>query len=560
MPNKLTSALEKPRIRDVTRWLLRFPRAVPLAIFMIIGLITFLSVVSIEASESRRKNLLMSEVSQTLANELVMRSNATEAYLRSGSALFSSNSNMQISIFENFAGQLTLDTNAQGSEGIGWAEVVGEEVLSAFYDKMNPERVLAYEVARKSGDLPTALAPIMVFRPDSLEARSVLGFDLYSNPVINQAIDDAITRQLPTATGKLQLGEAGEALGAGFLLLMPVFEGYAGESKLMGLIFSPFDAQHFLSLVMDRSAHPQMGARLYDGFVDEVNLLAHHSPSFSSGVTTFQEVMIGNRPFVVEIESAYGGGLSPLSMATLLFGLGTASLLILLLRLLSRQAAEDEAALAFFEQQNSIRNSLTRELNHRVKNTLASIISIISLTRRRTDDLDEFANGLEGRVRALSATHDLLTLSEWGTTPVRAVVEAELAPYSGGETDVRLNGPDIELAPNDALSLGLAIHELATNASKYGALSRPGAEITINWDCENQELVRLDWIERGGPEVPKSPKAGFGTDLIQKIVAHELRHPVNMRFDPEGVSCTLFIPVRVSAEFWIRERLANLSD
>jgi len=247
-------------------------------------------------------------------------------------------------------------------------------------------------------------------------------------------------------------------------------------------------------------------------------------------------------------------------MATLLFGLAVASLLMMLARLLTRQALEDEASLAFFEEQNSIRNSLTRELNHRVKNTLASILSIISLTRRRTDDLDEFVDGLEGRVRALSATHDLLTQSDWGTTPVRSVIEAEIAPYAGADANIRLEGPEIELAPNDALSLGLAVHELTTNAAKYGALSEPGGRVTIDWQRERDDLVLVRWQERGGPPVDQDRKRGFGTDLIEKIVAHELRQPVDLQFEPEGVTCTLRVPVRVRSAFQIRERLARLID
>lgn len=137
--------------------------------------------------------------------------------------------------------------------------------------------------------------------------------------------------------------------------------------------------------------------------------------------------------------------------------------------MLTWQALEDETSLRWFEEQASIRNSLTRELNHRVKNTLASVLSIIALTRRRATNLGEFAHGLDGRIRALSATHDLLTRSDWGTTPVRAVVEAELLPYAdASDHEVDIAGPDVELAPNDALSLGLAMHELATNAAKYG--------------------------------------------------------------------------------------------
>ena len=210
-------------------------------------------------------------------------------------------------------------------------------------------------------------------------------------------------------------------------------------------------------------------------------------------------------------------------------------------------------SLAWFEEQASIRNSLTRELNHRVKNTLANVLSIIALTRRRATNLDEFSEALMGRVGALSATHDLLTQSEWGTTPIRAVVDAELAPYIGGaEGTVSTRGTEIEIAPNDALSLGLALHELATNASKFGALSVPSGTVEVRWDLVTQGLARVVWTERGGPPVASENRRGFGTELIEKIVAHELGTAVDLRFDPGGVNCTLLVPVRLPVNFKIR--------
>jgi len=240
-------------------------------------------------------------------------------------------------------------------------------------------------------------------------------------------------------------------------------------------------------------------------------------------------------------------------MATLIFGLLVAALLMLLVRMLTQQALEDEASLVWFEEQASIRNSLTRELNHRVKNTLANVLSIIALTRRRADNVDDFAQSLDGRIRALSATHDLLTQSDWGSTPVGAVIDAELLPYAhGAGRAVTLSGPEVELAPNDALSLGLAIHELATNAAKYGALSTPGGKVNVQWQQVADNLVRVEWLERGGPPVKQERARGFGTDLIERIVAHELRHPVELDFDPEGVRCVLLIPVRRPTEFLIR--------
>ena len=227
--------------------------------------------------------------------------------------------------------------------------------------------------------------------------------------------------------------------------------------------------------------------------------------------------------------------------------------LMLLVRMLTQQAIEDEASLRWFEEQASIRNSLTRELNHRVKNTLANVLSILALTRRRATSLEEFAASLDGRIRALSATHDLLTQSDWGTTPIRSVIEAELLPYAhASDHRIELQGPHIELAPNDALSLGLATHELATNAAKYGSLSRPGGKVAVHWKLISEALVRVEWQESGGPPVPARRGRGFGTDLIERIVAHELKHEVQLDFLPEGVRCVLTIPVRQPTQFAMR--------
>ena len=131
----------------------------------------------------------------------------------------------------------------------------------------------------------------------------------------------------------------------------------------------------------------------------------------------------------------------------------------------------------------------------------------------------------------------------------------ELAPYARDEDhSLELVGPHTELAPNDALSLGLAIHELATNAAKFGALSVAGGSVTVCWTQVNDTLAKIEWVESGGPPVSKPQRRGFGTDLIEKIVAHELRHPVDLEFQPEGVRCTLLVPVRKPSEFELRRR------
>ena len=334
---------------------------------------------------------------------------------------------------------------------------------------------------------------------------------------------------------------------------MPVFEPIPGGRRLKGFIYSPFTARDFLSAALELENAGSYGVRLYDGAFREANLMASIESAAARGETVSERVEVGDTPWLLQITSSQGSDLSGLSMVTMIFGMLVASLLMLLVRMLTQQALEDEASLRWFEEQASIRNSLTRELNHRVKNTLANVLSIIALTRRRATNLGEFADGLDGRIRALSATHDLLTKSDWGTTPIRAVVEAELMPYAQeGDHEVDLEGPEIELAPNDALSLGLATHELATNAAKYGALSRTGGKVTVHWKLVAPGLMRIEWKETGGPPVGPQRGRGFGTDLIERIVAHELKNPVELDFEPDGVRCVLTVPVRRPTEFSIR--------
>jgi two-component sensor histidine kinase len=535
------------------RWLVSYPRAVPVAIFLLIAMITVLSVSSIERGEDARAAAQLRTRATAVASGLERRANASSAYLRAGAALLSTLEDVPASRFRRFVSELRLDADYRGTEGIGWASVVYPDQIAAF-DALMEEQASGVRLhPRPDGGQPYAV-PVTFLQPDTERNRRALGFDMFSEPRRQAAMIEAERTGRPTATGKVVLRQDGDGATPGFLIYMPVFEPAPGGRRLRGFIYSPFNAQDFLDSALADESPGIFGVRLYDGAPRPENLLATAPGDLGDDVATVsQRVAIADRPWVLEVQTEGAGGLSGLALLTLVFGLLVASLLMLLVRMLTQQALEDETTLRWFEEQASIRNSLTRELNHRVKNTLANVLSIIALTRRRATKLDEFADGLDGRIRALSATHDLLTQSDWGTTPVRAVVEAELLPYAqASDHEVDIQGPEVELAPNDALSLGLATHELATNAAKYGALSRAGGRVSVHWRLITEALVRIEWRESGGPPVPPQRGRGFGTDLIERIVAHELKNPVELIFDPEGVRCVLTIPVRRPSEFSLR--------
>ena len=196
------------------------------------------------------------------------------------------------------------------------------------------------------------------------------------------------------------------------------------------------------------------------------------------------------------------------------------------------------AALATSEHRQRL---LINELNHRVKNTMATIQSIAALTARRSTSVEDFMRLFEARLIALSDTHNLLTANGWERARLRDLVLQEFRPYA--EDRLRMQGPDLTLEAEQALSMGLILHELVTNAAKYGALSRPQEAagcIDVIWTPPDEEgRITLDWIERGGPPVAPPTRSGFGSRLIDTSVRGTLRGSASMDYAGGGLHCRL---------------------
>lgn len=188
---------------------------------------------------------------------------------------------------------------------------------------------------------------------------------------------------------------------------------------------------------------------------------------------------------------------------------------------------------------------LLAELTHRVKNVLATVQSIASQTVRSAPSLDEFQAAFAGRLQALSQGHALLTRSHWEGASLRDTIEELLAAHQTVAGRIQLSGEDLGLRPQAAVALSLIVYELATNAVKYGALSRRSGRVEITWQLTGSDLapeVRLLWSESGGPAVEPPAKAGFGLTLIERGVAHELDGRSDFAFRREGFRCELVMP------------------
>ena len=187
---------------------------------------------------------------------------------------------------------------------------------------------------------------------------------------------------------------------------------------------------------------------------------------------------------------------------------------------------------------------MVNELNHRVKNTLATVQSIVAQTLRSADAPVQMRDTLTSRILALSKAHDVLTDEQWSGADLRQIAARAALPFrsGGGEDRVTLNGPDVRLPPRIAIAVALAVHELATNAVKYGALSSHDGGVDLDWSLsqdDGRRRLHMVWREHGGPAVSKPTRAGFGTRLIERGLAADLNGEVRIAYPPEGVVCTI---------------------
>ncbi|TNC11639.1 PAS domain S-box protein [Methylobacterium terricola] len=199
---------------------------------------------------------------------------------------------------------------------------------------------------------------------------------------------------------------------------------------------------------------------------------------------------------------------------------------------------------------------LIRELHHRVKNTLATVQAIVGSTARTASSIESFYEAFVGRIMSLAHTHSVLTEDVWQTASLRSLLENELRPYADGTMQagsggrIELDGPAVDLPSEIAVPIGMAIHELTTNAAKYGALSNRSGRVRIRWSVEtrveteaDRPRLRFHWQESGGPPVAPPTRQGFGSRLLQRVLTTQVQAEVATDYAPDGLTLTMLAPL-----------------
>lgn len=204
----------------------------------------------------------------------------------------------------------------------------------------------------------------------------------------------------------------------------------------------------------------------------------------------------------------------------------------------------DITAIAKAEERQRL---LLAELQHRVRNTLGVVRSIARRSARTSATVEDYAMHLDGRLNAFARTQAFVTRDPEAGVDLEYMVVEELLGYHAREGEqLQISGPSVRLQPKPAEMLALALHELATNAVKYGALTRSEGRVAVTWQIDRDHgtpSLVIDWIEKNGPKIGKPSRRGFGCELLEQTLAYELKARTTLRFDPRGLQCRILIPL-----------------
>lgn len=226
-----------------------------------------------------------------------------------------------------------------------------------------------------------------------------------------------------------------------------------------------------------------------------------------------------------------------------------ASTLVNAVRSAMRARHRQREAEAFLEERRRTaeqQSLLIRELHHRVRNMLANIHAMLGATARSSSTIEGFASAFSARIASLAKTQTLLTEDYWQSAALQQMLRVELEPYQGDGRRIELDGPEIELTADLAIPVGMALHELATNAVKYGSLSVPDGCLKVHWTIEHTgegRSLRLEWLERGGPPVVPPRRKGFGSVMLERVLTVQCRARIEQHFEPVGLRFTMETPL-----------------
>ena len=464
-----------------------------------------------------------------------------------------------VEAFKTYVSFLQKTEQFNGVQGLGFARYVqtgpqSDQAISAELDRN-------YGLSRSSWPETNEeyRTPIVMLEPESDANRRALGFDMYSEPVRRAAILAALSEQRLRASGTVELVQEDlQDPQPGFLMYTPFFAPNSGRP--LGFVYAPFRIPNLFESALNRSPTLPIHVSAWDGEPADASLIyqSANRPSerMDAPPPSVISIEVAGRTWTVEFQASeiYRPPVDQTRTLMLaIAGLLLAAALAASSRAQQRTIEVGEALRQQSERALSDREFLLQEMKHRIKNMIARVMAMSRQTARSADDLNDFTQSFTARLQAMAASQDLLARTAWQSADLKTLLAQELRQLFGGDMDEsNLEGPVIELNEVAAQAFGLAFHELATNALKYGSALSDTGKLEIWWRIEPDEKKReslvFSWRERSETPIDEqnsnalARKGGFGTKLLDATMRVELGGSLHIVPDEYGIDVTITVP------------------
>ncbi|RUW37750.1 CHASE domain-containing protein [Mesorhizobium sp. M1E.F.Ca.ET.041.01.1.1] len=501
-------------------------------------------------------------------NRIESRIDLHLSLLRSTRALFDArNGDIKRGEFNAFFTALDISDNFAGLRGVGFLR------LAKTGDGAAVERDILRDHGSAHPIYPATTqqqwrAPIVLFEPLDTSNQSILGSDMFSEPVRRAAIEKAMADDQQHASGLVQLGQGADVTQTfpGFLVFVRLNVETAPDvinasrSSTAGFLYAAFRARDLFQVALSKTPLLPVNVEIYDGKPNADNLLfrseAPPAESLGEKLVARRDIVVAGRPWTILFRPTSAFSL-PSSRAIPvmlgLFGLLLAGAIALVARYQER-AYEAKSLLHEATEKSLLEKDLIlQEMKHRIKNSITRVLAIARQTASQATDVKEFSASFSARLQAMAASQDMLTRSRWQKADLGDLLRIELGQVFGKELpEGILSGPEVLLDETTTQALGLTFHELATNALKYGeagssANSLKGQwALKVDWAVERrnrEQTLVLNWREAGHKKLEAPAKTGFGTKLIDLNVTRELRGTIKRDFQADGLKVEIRIPL-----------------
>ncbi|MBC7282017.1 CHASE domain-containing protein [Hoeflea sp.] len=535
-------------------------RVQPVLIFAVVTFVGLLTAAASWYTIDHANKMSFSAIAENAVQRLSDRIDSHILLVKSTEALFEAIGEVPTAEeFKTFVGHLQKSEQFSGVQGIGFARYVPAGSQSDVAIAQELER--NYGIARTPWPETTEdiRVPMVLIEPQTSRSLGALGFDMYSNPVRRAAILAALTEQRLRASGSVELvRENSNDKQAGFVMYTPFLDAESGRP--IGFVFAPFRIGDLFESALNRLPVLPVHISAWDGEPAESSLIYQTAGDpetrFGIGQKVRTSLTVAGRIWTLEIQpsSIY----TPPVDQTRSFMLMVAAVLLaaaLAASSHSQQRTIEVGEILREETERALteRELLLQEMKHRIKNMIARVLAISRQTARASQSLPDFSQSFSARLQAMAASQDLLARTAWQGADLETLLVQELKQLFGDDPiEDKFSGPKVELNEAATQAFGLAFHELATNALKYGSARFPGGVLdvtwTITWQRGTEADLILTWSERSeepldAPMTEAAPgKGGFGTRLLDATIRGEMGGSITSAKNEYGIDVTISVP------------------